>query len=70
MPNTSPLSGRWRPCGTQGLVTGQQDVTVYPDGSKILSFVCSSTDHRAQRCCIWSIANGNEAMGEAPPATA
>jgi hypothetical protein len=41
----------------KGLVSGKQQITVYANGSWGLSFVRSPRDHRAERCCIWSINN-------------
>jgi hypothetical protein len=35
----------------KGLVSGQQDVKVYPDGTKIL--VRADAGGRAERCCLW-----------------
>jgi len=41
-----------------GLAAGQQDVTVCPDGRRILSSARSPADGRGQRCCFWSIVRG------------
>jgi hypothetical protein len=37
----------------KGMVTGQQDITVHPDGTRIFSFVGADGLH-AERCCFWS----------------
>ena len=37
----------------KGLVSGQQDVKVYPDGTKILAR--ASAGGRAERCCLWCL---------------
>ena len=37
----------------KGLVSGQQDVTVYPDGTTILAR--ADADGRAERCCLWCL---------------
>ena len=37
----------------KGLVSGQQDVTVYPDGRKILARADAAG--RAERCCLWCL---------------
>jgi hypothetical protein len=39
----------------KGLVSGQQEFTVYPDGQKIFHLAMSPTDGRAERCCLWSL---------------
>jgi hypothetical protein len=37
-----------------GLVTGQQDITLLSDGTRIFTFVGADGLH-AERCCLWSI---------------
>jgi hypothetical protein len=43
----------------KGLATGQQDITVYPDGQRIFSYVGADGQH-AERCCLWSLAYGGK----------
>jgi hypothetical protein len=37
----------------KGLVSGQQDITVCPDGTRILARL-SADGRTAERCCFWS----------------
>jgi hypothetical protein len=50
-----------------GLVAGAQDISFTADGQKILARSQWPTSHRAERCCFWSIVNGNEAAQRSTP---
>jgi hypothetical protein len=43
----------------RGLVSGQQDISVRTDGTKILALLGQDGRH-AERCCIWSMAARSE----------
>ena len=45
----------------KGLVVGEQDVTVFPDGRRVLTLCRQHADGsygpHSERCCFWSIVN-------------